>query len=79
LYSRDLEIRDPYNTYLWRGLPPGPISAPGSVALDAALHPAETDYLYFRLTDPAEGRHYFSKTLDDHIKAGILYVKGSSL
>jgi UPF0755 protein len=79
LYNRDIEIRDPYNTYLGRGLPPGPISAPGSVALDAALHPASTDYLYFRLTDPAEGRHYFSKTLDDHIKAGILYVKGSSL
>jgi UPF0755 protein len=78
LYSRDTEIRNPYNTYIRPGLPPGPISFPGSVALDAAFHPAASDYLYFRLVDPAAGRHYFSKTLDDHIRAGILYVKRRS-
>jgi UPF0755 protein len=77
LFTRDTEIRDPYNTYIRPGLPPGPISSPGAVALDAAFNPAESDYLYFRLTDPAEGRHYFSRTLDDHIRAGALYVKGS--
>ena len=76
LYNRDLEIRDQYNTYLHPGLPPGPISAPGETALRAAFYPAETPFLYFRLMDPNEGRHYFSRTLDDHIKAGTLYLKG---
>ena len=77
LYNRDLEIRDPYNTYIRPGLPPGPISAPGETALRAAFNPVQSDYFYFRLTDPESGRHYFSRTLDDHIKAGTLYVKGS--
>jgi UPF0755 protein len=76
LYSRDTEIRDPYNTYIRPGLPPGPISSPGATALDAAFHPVSSDYLYFRLVDAAAGRHYFSRTLDDHIRAGLLYVKG---
>jgi UPF0755 protein len=76
LYYTDIEIRHPYNTYVNPGLPPGPISFPGRTALDAAFHPADTDYLYFRLVDEAAGRHYFSKTFDDHIKAGALFVKG---
>ena len=76
IYYSDLEIRDPYNTYIYRGLPPGPISAPGMVALRAAMYPQKTDYLYFRLTDPASGRHYFSRTYDDHISAGLLIPKG---
>ncbi|AEF86911.1 aminodeoxychorismate lyase [Treponema primitia ZAS-2] len=75
LFDRDIEIRDPYNTYIHPGLPPGPISAPGAVALDAAFHPQASSYLYFRLVNPDEGRHYFSETLDDHIRAGVLYVK----
>jgi UPF0755 protein len=77
IYNRDLEIRDPYNTYLRPGLPPGPISAPGETALRAAFFPEETDYLFFRLVDLASGRHYFSRTLDDHIRAASLYVKGN--
>ena len=77
LYTRDIEIKDPYNTYLRPGLPPGPISAPGETALKAAFSPEQTDYLYFRLVDPATGKHYFSRTLDDHIRAASLYVKGS--
>ena len=76
LYYVDLEIVNPYNTYLYRGLPPGPISAPGLVALNAAVNPRPTDYLYFRLTDPASGRHYFSATYDDHIRAGQIIPKG---
>lgn len=75
LYNRDLEIRDPYNTYLVPGLPPGPISSPGATALYASFNPQKSDYLYFRLTDPVRGMHYFSRTLDDHIKAGLLYLK----
>ena len=75
LLNRDIEIRDPYNTYLRPGLPPGPISAPGAIALDAAFNPVKSDYLYFRLTDPESGQHYFSRTFDDHIRAGTLYLK----
>jgi UPF0755 protein len=75
LYDRDIQIRNPYNTYIRPGLPPGPISAPGPVALKAAFYPDSNDYLYFRLVDPAAGRHYFSRTLDEHIRAGVLYVK----
>lgn len=78
LYNRDLEIESPYNTYIRAGLPPGPISNPGAVSLHAAFNPMPSNYLYFRLVDPAEGRHRFSKTLDDHIQAGILYIKGSA-
>ncbi|MCL2440334.1 MAG: endolytic transglycosylase MltG [Treponema sp.] len=75
LYNSDLEIRSPYNTYQRPGLPPGPISAPGEVALKAAIYPQSSNYFYFRLTDPASGRHYFSRTLDEHIRAGQLFVK----
>jgi UPF0755 protein len=78
LLTRDTEIRDPYNTYIRPGLPPGPICAPGATALRAVFSPAQSDYLYFRLVDPASGRHYFSQTLDDHIKAGRLYLKGGA-
>jgi len=78
LYNRDLEIRDPYNTYLLPGLPPGPISAPGSIALQSAFSPEKTEYFYFRLDDPGSGRHYFSKTFDEHIRAGQLVPKGQS-
>ncbi|MDR2608415.1 MAG: endolytic transglycosylase MltG, partial [Treponema sp.] len=79
LYDQDIQIRDPYNTYIRPGLPPGPISAPGPMALKAVFYPDSNDYLYFRLVDPAEGRHYFSRTFDEHIRAGVLYVKGRGL
>ena len=75
---RDLEIRNPYNTYLQRGLPPGPISAPGAVALRASFFPAQTEYFYFRLIDSNTGRHFFSRTLDEHNRAGDLSIGGSS-
>ncbi|MCL2044074.1 MAG: endolytic transglycosylase MltG [Treponema sp.] len=77
IFYADLEIRNPFNTYMYPGLPPGPISAPGAVALRAALYPENTNYLYFRLINQRDGRHYFSRTHDEHISAGALYVKGS--
>lgn len=64
LSYEELENASPYNTYRYEGLPPGPISNPGKASLDAALHPAETDYLYF-LSD-AQGKTYFAKTLEEH-------------
>jgi UPF0755 protein len=78
LSTRDTEISDPYNTYIRPGLPPGPIASPGAVALKAALNPVKSDYLYFRLVEADSGKHYFSRTLDDHIKAGRLYTKRAS-
>lgn len=76
LFFEDIEIKHPYNTYVVAGLPPGPISLPGKTALDAAFHPSGTDYLYFRLVNEAAGKHYFSRTNDEHIRAGELFVKG---
>lgn len=67
----DLEIQSPYNTYRNAGLPPSPISNPGLTALSAAVNPAKTDYYYFRLIDPAEGRHTFSKDLQTHMDKGL--------
>ena len=72
LLVSDLEIQSDYNTYLWAGLPPGPISSPGRVALDAAMNPADTNYLYFRLTDSENGTHSFTHSLGEHVKAGKL-------
>jgi UPF0755 protein len=76
LFNRDIQIQHPYNTYIRGGLPPGPIAAPGPVALKAAFSPARNDFLFFRVIDPASGRHYFSKNFDEHISAGELFVKG---
>jgi UPF0755 protein len=77
LLFADIEINHPYNTYIKPGLPPGPISAPGITALQASFFPENTNYLYFRLEDVASGRHYFSRTYDQHIKAGQLITKPS--
>jgi UPF0755 protein len=64
LTNEELKNESPYNTYKYRGLPPGPICNPGQASLEAALHPAATDYWYF-LTD-AEGKAYFARTLEEH-------------
>ncbi len=71
----DLEIISPYNTYRNTGLPPGPISNPGQVALEAAFSPEESDYLYFLLKNPESGQHEFTKTLSEHTAAYNLYIK----
>jgi UPF0755 protein len=72
VYYNDLRVKDPYNTYLNRGLPPGPISNPGEISLKAALFPSKTDFLYFRLDDSSSGKHRFSRTLQEHDEAGII-------
>ena len=71
----DIKIDSDYNTYIHPGLPPGPISNPGLVALKAAFQPEESDYLYFLLKDRERGEHYFSKRLSEHNRARILYLK----
>ena len=70
---KELKIDNPYNTYKWAALPPGPISNPGVIALSAAAQPPKTNYYYFRLIDPDTGRHVFSTDFDEHIKEGTLY------
>jgi len=66
LEESDLKIDSPYNTYLYKGLPPGPICNPGLDSIVAAIEPTETDWLYFVLGE--NGRHIFSKTYQEHLK-----------
>ncbi|HLM84328.1 MAG TPA: endolytic transglycosylase MltG [Candidatus Bathyarchaeia archaeon] len=61
----DTRTQSPYNTYLNKGLPPGPIDNPGMNSILAAIYPTKTEYIYF-LTDPANGKTIFSKTLEEH-------------
>ena len=68
---KDLSINSPYNTYRYRGLPPGPISIVSEDSLRAALRPKKTDYLYF--VSMGNGFHKFSKNLIDHNKAVLEY------
>lgn len=67
LSTEDTQIKSPYNTYLNPGLPVGPIANPGRASLSAALHPEQTDCLYFGLA--ASGRHVFSRTYEEHLAA----------
>lgn len=60
----DLGFDSPYNTYLYAGLPPGPIANPGAASLRAVLEPAETDYLFF--VARGDGSHAFSETYEEH-------------
>ena len=66
MYYKDLEIDSPYNTYKYKGLPPGPISNPSVVSVEAAYNPADTDYLFFVAT--GDGGHFFSKTYKEHLE-----------
>ncbi len=72
LLEKDLEIESPYNTYLNKGYPPGPISNPGLPALIAAFRPIESENLFF-LVKP-DGSHHFSKTHAEHLEAKKKYI-----
>lgn len=74
LYS-DLEIESPYNTYLYAGLPPGPIASPGKECILAALYPEETDYLYFVLKAYGSNEHHFAVTSEEFYRYKDEYSK----
>lgn len=74
LTRKDLAKATPYNTYIIRRLPPGPIANPGLEAIQAVLYPAKTDFLYF--VSKNDGSHHFSRTLAEHNKAVQIYQKG---
>lgn len=69
LSNADTKIESEFNTYLYSGLPPTPISSVGKESLLAAVKPADVDYLYFRTKDDGTGGHTFSRTYEEHLKA----------
>ena len=73
LRKADLSKKTPYNTYVIRGLPPGPIANPGLESIKAVIFPEQTDYLYF--VSKNDGSHHFSKTLSEHNRAVETYQK----
>jgi UPF0755 protein len=64
LRRADLSFDSPYNTYKYPGLPPGPIASPGRLSIEAVVHPASVDYLYF--VSRNDGSHVFARSLDEH-------------
>ncbi len=76
LYA-DLEIDSPYNTYKIKGLPPGPICSPGIDSIYAALHPAETDYLYYVLNPSLNGTHSFTNNYNQFLKDKQNYINNA--
>lgn len=71
LHHADMQFRSPYNTYRYPGLPPGPIGNPGKTALEAAMHPSQSDYYYF--VADANGHHRFARTMEEHNRNVIAY------
>ncbi len=75
IYRSDLASQSAYNTYKHTGLPPGPICSPGLASLTAAMHPAETSYLYFVADPAAAGHSRFASSLDEHQRNVEAYRK----
>jgi len=60
-------VNSPYNTYLYQGIPPGPIASPGLDSIRAVLNPDEHNYFYFVATPDGSGAHVFAETFDEHL------------
>ena len=73
IYASDLQYDSPYNTYKYPGLPPGPIANAGEASLQAAMHPAKSDFLYF--VSDNNGHHRFARDLQEHARNVALYRK----
>jgi UPF0755 protein len=76
IYQSDLKRDSAYNTYLHSGLPPGPICSPGTASLQAAMHPAESHFLYFVADPAAAGHSRFAATLEEHQRNVTAYRQG---
>lgn len=74
LSNQDVQIDSPYNTYKNQGLPPGPIASPGHASLEAAMYPAQTEYLFF--VAKHNGAHVFTKTYEEHLAAKTAIKNG---
>lgn len=72
---KDLEVQNPYNTYQNKGLPPGPIAAPGRSSIEAVTDPADTNYLYF-LADK-DGNNHFTDSYEQHLINRDKYITGT--
>ncbi len=73
--KKHMQINSPYNTYKYRGLPPGPINIPSIAAIEAVLNYEKNDYLYFCAKPDFSGKHVFAKTLSQHNKnARLLHL-----
>ena len=72
---KDLELDSPYNTYKYAGIPPGPITMPDISAVDAVLNPEKHDYYYFVVNVENFGYHKFAKTLAEHNRNKVQYVR----
>jgi len=79
LYDKDTKVDSPYNTYLIKGLPPGPICSPGAGAIYAALYPADTDYLFYVLKPDDSGEHNFANNITEFNKYKAQYKKYNNL
>jgi UPF0755 protein len=76
ILKKDLRIDSPYNTYVYAGLPPGPINVPGKEYLDAVLNPDTASGYMFFCADPSfDGSHRFAKTYADHLKNARAFQK----
>lgn len=70
LTYQDLEVRSPYNTYLYKGLPPGPIASPGKASIEAAMNPKPSNYLFYVRNDvKGDGSHVFTTNYAEHQRA----------
>jgi len=72
--GRDLDNTSPYNTYKYRGLPPGPICNPGRLAIEAAIHPLDTEYNYF-LTPKGKDTIVYAKSYEEHLRNKYKYLR----
>lgn len=78
LYNKDLKIDSPYNTYKIQGLPPGPICSPGIKSIEAALNPAQTDYLYYVASPKLDGTHRFTNSGQEQQKFAKEYHQAAN-
>ncbi|WP_275900571.1 endolytic transglycosylase MltG [Paenibacillus periandrae] len=78
LFEKDLQTESPYNTYLHKGLPPGPIASPSLSSIKAAIYPADNNFLYYVTKKDGTKAHYFGETFDQHQKNIAVSKKNES-